>query len=67
MMPMKRVGVPTSLLTRELASVLGLRLFPPHVRERGSDTRRIAFFEKPNLDSIRNFTVQHFMPKRAGF
>src|SRR5580693_1169489 len=43
--------------------VLCFRLVPPHVLERGSDARRIAFFEKPNLDGLRVFHVHHSKPK----
>src|SRR5580692_1466881 len=39
----------------EVPLVLGLRLFPPHPLERGSDARRVAFFEKPNLNGLRVF------------
>jgi hypothetical protein len=39
----------------QVSLVLGLRLFPPHFLERGSDARRVAFFEKPNLNGLRVF------------
>jgi hypothetical protein len=43
----------------KVALALALRLAPPHLLERGSDARRIAFFEKPNLEALRIFHVQH--------
>ena len=39
----------------QISSVLALGLVPPHVLERGSDARWIAFFEKPNVDGFRVF------------
>jgi len=42
-------------LLLQVPLVLGLRLFPPYLPERGSDVRRVAFFEKPNLNGLRFF------------
>jgi hypothetical protein len=39
----------------QIPPVLTLRLVPPHVLERSSDARWIAFIEKPNVNGLRVF------------
>ena|ERR1700721_492488 len=56
--------VRTQSMAKPLTSV-GLGLFPLHLLERGSDARRVAFFEKPNLNGLCVFHVQPAMPERA--
>ena len=50
-----KTGSSSCQLLMQILPVLALRFVPPHVLEGSSDARRIAFFEKPNVNGLRDF------------